>query len=77
MSAEPTPMEVVEEEEKKVKTAEEEAEEAEMAAMEAEWASMTDDEIEQRTRLISHEISVRNPRTNPSTMFGVGLSTLP
>lgn len=57
MSAEPTPMEVVEEEEKKAKTAEEEAEEAEMAAMEAEWASMTDDEIEQRTRLISHEIS--------------------
>lgn len=30
----------------------------EMAAMEAEWASMTDDEIEQRTRLIQHEISV-------------------
>merc|ERR1712178_615083 len=25
--------------------------------MEAEWASMTDDEIEQRTRLITHEIS--------------------
>lgn len=39
------------------KTPEEIAQEAEMKAMEAEWASMTDDEIEQRTRLIKHEIS--------------------
>jgi ATP-dependent 26S proteasome regulatory subunit len=39
------------------KIAAQEAEDAEMLAMEAEWASMTDDEIEQRTRLITHEIS--------------------
>ena len=46
-------------EEEPEKTPEEIAAEAEMAAMEAEWAAMTDNEIEQRTRLISHEISVR------------------
>jgi len=52
------------------KTPEEIAEEAEMNRMEAEWAAMTDEEIEQRTRMISHEISVRTTPTPRG--FGAG-----
>ena len=41
-----------------------------MNRMEAEWAAMTDEEIEQRTRMISHEISVRTTPTPRG--FGAG-----
>ena len=60
MAAEPAASAMdVDETAKDEKTEEQAKLDAEMEAMEAEWASMTDDEIEQRTRLIQHEISVR------------------
>jgi len=58
MAAEPAASAMdVDETAKDEKTEEQAKLDAEMEAMEAEWASMTDDEIEQRTRLIQHEIS--------------------
>jgi len=57
--SEATAMDVEEkkEENETEKTEAQEAEDVAMMEMEAEWAAMTDDEIEQRTRLIGHEIS--------------------